>query len=69
MKDDLSKSKVYSYGVCGLRVKTNSILCVQCGMWIYSTCAGFKRMTTNFYRNFACWKCEINIGETVEQKS
>ena len=30
-KDGLSKSKVDSCGVCSLRVKANSVLCIQCG--------------------------------------
>ena len=30
-KDGMSKSKVDPYGVCSLRVKANSVLCVQCG--------------------------------------
>ena len=30
MKEGLSMSKVYTRGVCGLRVRDNSVLCVQC---------------------------------------
>ena len=30
-RDGMFKSKVDSYGVCSLRVNTNSVLCVQCG--------------------------------------
>ena len=30
-KDGLYKSKVDPCGVCSLRVKANSVLCVQCG--------------------------------------
>ena len=33
--DGLSKSKVDPCGVCSFRVKANSVLCVQCGMWIH----------------------------------
>ena len=33
-KDGMSKIKVDPLGVCSLRVKANSILCVQCGKWI-----------------------------------
>ena len=32
-KDGLSKSKVDPCGVCSLRVKANSVLCLQCGKW------------------------------------
>ena len=35
IKDGLSKSKVGSCGVCSLRAKANSALCVQCGKWIH----------------------------------
>ena len=33
-KDCLIKSKIDPCGVCSLRVKANSVLCVHCGMWI-----------------------------------
>ena len=67
-KDGMSKSKVDRCGVCSLRVKANSVLCVQCGRWIHGICARVKRMTPNFSRNFTCRKCEENIGEAVEHK-
>ena len=41
-QDGLSISKVDSYGVCCLRVKANSVLCVQCGKLIHGRCAGVK---------------------------
>ena len=41
----------------------NSGLCVQCGTWIHSRCAGVKLVTPKFSR-----KCEGNIGEAVEQE-
>ena len=50
-----------------LRVRVNSVLCVQCGKWIHSRCAGVKRVTSKFSRNFTCRECEGNIGEAVEQ--
>ena len=56
-KDGLSKSKVDPCSVCSLRVKVNSVLCVQCGKWIHGRCAEVKRVTTKFSRNFACRKC------------
>ena len=45
MKDGMSISKVDPCGVCSFRLKTNSVLCVQCGKWIRSECAGVKRVT------------------------
>ena len=34
-KDGLAVNKVYSCGVCGLRVKTYSVLCVEYGNCIH----------------------------------
>ena len=67
-KDGMSKSKVDPCGVCSLRVKANSIMCLQCGKWIHSRCARMKMVTPKLSRNFACRKCEGNIGEAVEQE-
>ena len=47
-KDGLSKSQVDQCGVCSLRVKSNSVLYVQCCWWIHGRCAGVKRVTTKF---------------------
>ena len=47
-KDGISKGKADPCGVCSLRVKTNSVLCVQCGKWICDGCAGVKRVTAMF---------------------
>ena len=52
-KDGISKRKVDPCGFCCLRVKVNSVLCVQCGRWIHGRCAGVKRVTPKFSRNFA----------------
>ena len=34
-----------------LRVRTNSVLCLQCGKWIYGRCAGVKMVTPKFKKN------------------
>ena len=47
-KDGLSKSKVDPFVGCCLRVKTNSVVCVQYGNWIHGRCTGMKRVTTKF---------------------
>ena len=65
-KDGLSKRKVEPCGVCSLRVKANSVIRVQCGKWIHRRCVGMKKVTTDFSRNIACWKCHSNIEEAVE---
>ena len=66
-KDGKSKSKVDPCGVCSLRVKVNSVLCVQCSKWIHGRCAGVKRVTPKFSSIFACRKCGY-IVEAVEQE-
>ena len=40
--DGMSESKVDPCGVCCLRVKANSVLCLQCRKWIHAKCAGIK---------------------------
>ena len=62
-KESLSKRKICPCEVYSLRVKANSVLCVQCGKWIHSRCARVKRVTSKFYG-----KCEGNIGEAVVQE-
>ena len=39
IKDGVSKSKVDPCWVCSLRVKANSVLCLQCGKLIHGRCA------------------------------
>ena len=46
--DGMSKSKVDPCGVCSLRVKANSVLCLQCGKWIYGRCVGMKKVAPKF---------------------
>ena len=53
-KDGMSKSKVDPCGVCSMRVKVNIVLCLQCGKWIHTRCAGVKSVTPKFLRNFTC---------------
>ena len=67
-KDDMLKSKVDLCDVCSLRVKVNSVLCVQLGKWNHKRCAGMKRVTPKFSRYLACIKCEGNIGEALEKE-
>ena len=66
--DGISKSKVDPFGVCYLRVKANSVMCLQCDKWIHGRCAGMKNVTPKFSRNFTCRRCEGNIVEVVEQE-
>ena len=47
-KVGMSKSKIDPFGVCSLRAKANSVLCLQCGKWINGGCAGMKMVTPKF---------------------
>ena len=47
-KDSMSKSKVDPCWQCCLRVKANSVFCLQCGKWIHDRCVGVKRVTPKF---------------------
>ena len=60
-KDGMSKSKVDPYRVFRLRVKVNSLLCVQCGKSIHGRCAGLNAVAPKFSGNFTCRKREGNI--------
>ena len=59
-KDSLSKSKVDPCGVCNLRIKGKSVLCVHC-----DRCARLKRVIALFKRHFACKELKVNIREAV----
>ena len=48
-----------------LESKGSLSLCLQCGKWIHGRCAGVKKATPMFSRNFACKEYEGNIGEAV----
>ena len=64
-KDGLSKSQVDPCGLRRLRVKANSVLCIQCGELFHSRCSDVKRVTAAFSRMFYYRKCEGNIGKVV----
>ena len=49
-----------------MRVKANSVLCVQCNA--HGISSGVKRVIPKFSMNFKCRKCEGNVGEAVEQE-
>ena len=38
--------------VCRLRVNANTVVCAQCGRLVHGRCAGYKRVTAQFSRNF-----------------
>ena len=60
-------SKVDPCGVCGLRVRANSVLCTVCGKWIHGRCAGVKRVTGKLASDFVCKGCDGSVRVAVEQ--
>ena len=62
-KNGMSKGKIDPCGVGSLRVKANAVLCLECSKCIHGRCAGMKRITPKYLRNFKCRKCEGYIGE------
>ena len=69
--DGLSMSKVDPRGVCSLRARITQICVynVVSGSTVdvvdVLLCGGWPRRLS---RNFACWECDGNIGEAVEQE-
>ena len=55
-KGGMSKSKVDPCEVCSLRVKVNSVLCLQCVKLIHGRCAGVKRVAPSFFKQFCIQK-------------
>ena len=64
----MSKIKVDPCVICSLIVKVSSILCIQCGKWIHARCVRVIMVTPRLSINFACRKCEGNIGEAVKRE-
>ena len=64
-EEEVSVSKVDPCGMCGKRVRANSVLCGKCGKWIHGRCTKMKRVTPRLARDFVCGKCEKGPGELV----
>ena len=47
-KDGMSESKVDPCGGCSLRIKANSVLCLQCDKWINGRCDRVKMVTPKY---------------------
>ena len=64
-RNGFSESKVDPCGVCSLRVKANSVFCVQCDECIHSRCACVKRVTAKFSKNLLAG----NVKGILERQS
>ena len=51
---EVTVSKIDPCGICGKRVRENSVLCVKCRKWIHGRCAKVKRVTLWLGRNVVC---------------
>ena len=60
--------KVDPCGVCSLRVKVSTVLCLQCGKWMHGRSFGVKRVTEKFSINCAHMNYGMSVGEAVEQE-
>ena len=65
--EGLSTSNAQLCGICGMKVKTNSLLCIKCGKWIHGRCVGMEKKPTVFNK-FSSRKYKGNIGEVVKQE-
>ena len=61
-RDGMSKGKVDPCGVSSLRVKANSVLCVQCGGWIHSVVSGYSVVQWILSVNWVAPKFSINFA-------
>ena len=57
MKEEAFDSKIDSCGVCGTRLKPNSVLCTACGKWVHARCSDKKKVSVYVNKNFVCKKC------------
>ena len=66
LEGELFKSKIDPCGVCGRKVKANSVFCAKCGNWVHGRCAKIKRVTARLAMHFACSKCKGITERTVK---
>ena len=65
---EILESKIDPCGMCGKRVKANSLQCEKCRKWIHGRCAKIRRVTPRLARNFVCGKCEKTVKGMVESE-
>ena len=61
---EVLKSKIDPCGVCGKRVKANSVLCTKCKKWVHGRCTKVKKVTAQMGKDFICSRCEKEAEET-----
>jgi len=60
-------SKVDPCGICGKRVRSNSVWCEKCKKWIHGRCTKMKRVTPRLAKDFVCRRCDKGVGEMEQQ--
>ena len=65
IKDVMSINKVH---LCGMGVLAHPVLCVKCGKWFHSRCAGVKTVAPKCSRDVAFRICGGSIGMAVVQE-
>ena len=63
---EVTVSKIDPCGICGKRVRVNSVLCVKCRKWIHGRCAKVKRVTLRLGRDFVCGRCKKQADEFMD---
>ena len=61
-------SKVDPCGVCGKRVKANSILCAGCRKWVHKRCSGVKGALKKVEGVFRCKTCVKGVLDMEKEK-
>ena len=71
MEEEAFGSKTDPCGVCGTRVKPNSVLCTARGKWVYARCTNKKKVSVYENKNFVCKKCKSvvkNFKRSADEK-
>ena len=61
MEEEAFDSKIDPCGVCGTRVKCNSVLCTACGKWVHARCTDKKKVLVYVNKYFVCKKCRSMV--------
>ena len=66
MEGEIVLSKIDPCGICGKRVGSNAMCCIQCTKWIHGRCAKMKKVTCSSARHFVSRRCK-DVGDGTEK--
>ena len=66
LEEKVTASKIDPCGVCGRRVKGNTVFCTNCAKWIRGRSTSMKRITPGLAKNFVCSSCTTLDEDGVE---